>query len=144
MFHYKNLNRERPNAHLSAAPDAGVTLVEAILALAILGIGIFVLIETTARCLAVIRTSKSYQTAREVLDRGELDHPITTTNTAEDNIVSPVEYHDGFVFSRDIELVEGETELYIVKTKVKWSESGQSSFEEVVGYLYCPEKEGLE
>ncbi len=132
------------NRLFSGSPQSGVTLVEAILALAILGISIFVLIETTARCLAVIRTSKHYQNARAVLDRGELDYPIMTTNSAEANVVSGAEYPDGFTFSRSVEQVAGEESLYIVKTRVVWSESGQASFEEVVGYLYCPEKSELE
>ncbi len=136
MEQIKSQHANRPNRGY----DAGVTLVEAILALAILGIGIFVLIETTARCLAVIRTSKHYQNARAVLDRGELDYPITATNAAEDNIVTDAEYPGGFKFSRSIEPVDGEEDLYIVKTKVTWSESGHASFEEVIGYLYCPAK----
>ncbi len=136
--------KQRRNKSFSVRPESGVTLVEAILALAILGIGIFVLIETTARCLAVIRTSKHYQNARAVLDRGELDYPVTATNSAEENAVSGVEYPGGFTFSRSLEQVAGEESLYIVKTRVVWSETGLSSFEEVVGYLYCPEKSALE
>lgn len=116
----------------------GVTLVEAILALTILGIGIFVLIETTARCLAVIRVCRCYQTARAVLDQGELEHPLNGTNTVEANIVAPVEYPDGFTFSRDLVQIDGEEDLFIVTTRVSWSESGQASFEEVTSCLYCP------
>ena len=121
--------------------SSGVTLVEAILALAILGIGIFVLIETTARCLAVIRLSRHYQTARAVLDMGELDHPLSETNAPEDNIVSGHEYTGGFTFSRALDLIDEEDDLYVVRTRVSWSESGNSSFEEVVSLLYSPKEE---
>lgn len=122
-------------------PAAGFTLVEAVLALAILSTGIFVLIETTARCLAVIQTSRHYQEARAVLDRGELDYPLHVTNSLHDNIVPPVDYPGGYRFSRDLDPVEGEEGLFIVKTRVTWSESGRASFEEVVSYLYCPEED---
>ena len=131
----------RKNKQRSNNPAGGVTLVEAILALAILGIGIFVLIETTARCLAVIRVSRHYQTARAVLDQGELDYPLQGTNAPDNNIVAPVEYPGGFTFSRNLDPVDGEEDIFIVRTRVTWSESGRASFEEVVSYLYCPQQQ---
>lgn len=127
--------------HLSSSDAAvschGLSLLEAVLALAILSIGIFILIETTAKCLAVIRVSRNYQTARAVLDRGKLDYPLIWTNAVEDNIVAPVEYPNGFRFSRDLNPVDGEEDLFIVTTRVSWSETGHASSEEVISYLYC-------
>ena len=114
-----------------------MTLVEAVMALAILSIGVFILVETTAKCLSVVRTSRNYQTARAVLDRGEAEHPLRGTNDVEENIVAPVDY-DGYEFSRDLEPVDGEVKLYKVITKVAWSETGRDSCEEVVSYVYCP------
>ena len=38
----------------------GLTLIEVMLALAILGVGLSVLISTASKCLAVIRQSKNY------------------------------------------------------------------------------------
>ena len=122
------------------APRA-FTLVEAVVALAILSIGIFVIIEATARCLAVIRVSRNYQTARAVLDQGESEFPLQPTNTVSDNVVQEKEYNPGYFFSRDLTEVDGEKKLYIVTTRVTWSESGQASAEEVVSYLYFPNEE---
>ena len=119
----------------------GFSLIEAVLALAILSIGIFVLIEATSQCLSVIRVSKTYQTAREVLEQGELDYPLCWTNSIEDNTVASVEYPGGFTFFRNLDQVDGEEDLFIVTRRVTWSETGQSSFEEVVGYLYCQNHE---
>ena len=119
----------------------GFTLVEAVVALAILSIGIFVIIEATARCLAVIRVSRNYQTARAVLDQGESEFPLQPTNTVSDNVVQEKEYNPGYFFSRDLTEVDGEKKLYIVTTRVTWSESGQASAEEVVSYLYFPNEE---
>ena len=119
----------------------GFSLIEAVLALAILSIGVFVLIEATAQCLAVIRVSRNYQIARNVLEQGELDYPLSWTNSIEDNTVAPVEYPGGFTFSRNLDQVDGEENLFIVTRRVTWSETGQSSFEEVTSYLYCQNHE---
>jgi len=120
---------------------AGFTLVEAVLALAILSIGIFVLIECTAKCLAVIRTSRNFQTARSVLDQGEMEYPLSWTNDVDQNTVAPVTYPNGYTYSRELEPVSGEESLYMVKTRVAWSEIGRASAEEVVSYLYSPKKD---
>jgi prepilin-type N-terminal cleavage/methylation domain-containing protein len=116
---------------------AGLTLIEVMLAMAILGIGIFVLAEATSRCLAVIRVAKNHHTARFVLSRGELEHPIVWEEDEVVNVaVEPVEYQSGFTFSRSF--AETDTEgLYEVHTRVSWSDRGGNAFEEVVGYLYC-------
>lgn len=131
--------RGRPTARRPHA--GGFTLVEAILALAILSVGVFVIIETTAKCLAVIRQSRNYQTARATLDQGELDYPLAWTNEVENNTVEPVEYPNGYTFSRELVQMDGEESLYVVKTRVAWSETGNKSFEEMYSYLYCPKHE---
>lgn len=117
------------------APRA-FTLVEAVVALAILSIGIFVIVEATSRCLAVIRVSRNYQTARAVLDRYESEHPLQPTNAVSANFDQDEEVVPGFHCKREFEAVDGETKLYMVKTRVTWAESGQASAEEVVSYLY--------
>ena len=138
-----NSQRRLVCSHQSTAYSlqSAFTLVEAVLALAILSIGIFVIVEATARCLAVIRVSRHYQTARAVLDRGECDFPLQSTNTVSANVVQGEELVPGYVFSRELEEVDGETKLYLVTTRVTWSESGQASAEEVVSYLYMPNEE---
>ena len=119
----------------------GFTLVEAVVALAILSIGVFVIVEATARCLAVIRVSRNYQTARAVLDQGESEFTLLATNAVSDNVVQGEELVPGYTFSRELEAVDGEEKLYMVTTRVAWSESGQNSAEEVVSYLFCPKEE---
>ncbi|MBI2440228.1 MAG: prepilin-type N-terminal cleavage/methylation domain-containing protein [Lentisphaerae bacterium] len=132
-----HFQKEEPKIPVSR----GFTLMEAVIALAILSIGIFVIIETTARCLAVIRSSRNYQTARAVLDQGEAEFPLQSTNAVEDNQVSETEYESGYSFARELQEVNGEKKLYVVKTRVTWSESGQGAVEEVVSYLYFPNEE---
>ncbi len=125
------------------APRArtGFTLLEAVLALAILSISVFALAETTARCLAVIRLSRNYQTARSVMEQGEAMYPISATNLPEDVAAGPEELVDGFVYQRfEGESLDEEEQLFSVRTRVSWSESGKASFEEVVRLLYFPAK----
>ncbi|MCA1810088.1 MAG: hypothetical protein ABR497_01875 [Kiritimatiellia bacterium] len=114
----------------------GVTLVEAVLALAILSVSVFVLAETTARCLAVARLSRNYQTARTVLEWGEAQFPMSLTNTPEQNQVAPHTYPNGFTYERELTESEDDERLYLVRTRISWSESGKSSFEEVVSLHY--------
>lgn len=132
--------RSLSGAVVQKTGQSGMTLVEAVLALAILSIGIFILVETTAKCLAMVRMARNYQTARAVLDRGESEHPLCGTNELDQNIVEAVDY-DGYSFSRDLRPVDGEKKLFIVTTKVAWSETGHKSGEELVSYVYCPNEE---
>jgi len=128
-----------PNNAVSSF-KAGITLVEAVLALAILSIGVFVLMETAARCLAVARMSKNYQTARLTLDLGEMEYPLVATNELDKIAVAPVAYPNGYTYSREATATDGEEQLICVKTRVSWSEAGKDSHEELVSYVFCPKK----
>jgi len=141
-----NSQRRLVCSHQSVAHSLqpAFTLIEAVMALAILSIGIFVIVEATARCLAVIRVSHNYQIARAALDQGESEFPLQPTNSVADNVVQGTELVPGYTFARELEAVDGESKLYIVKTRVTWSESGQASAEEVVSYLYFPNEDALQ
>ena len=126
-----------------ASPTArdGFTLLEAVLALTILSVSVFVLAETTARCLAVIRVSRNYQTARAVFEQGEAMYPLSVTNRPEDVAAGPKEIIAGFVYQRfEGEALDEEEQLFSVLTRVSWSESGKDSAEEIVRLLYFPKK----
>ncbi len=123
-----------------ASVQNGFTLIEAVMSLAILGLTIAVMVEATSRCLAVIRISRNYHAARTVLEQGELEHPLAESNSVPDNIVMPVDYGNGFTYSRDLEQSADEEDLYVVRSRVTWAEKGRHSFEEVVSYCYCPEE----
>jgi hypothetical protein len=120
---------------------SGLTLIEAVLALAILAISVIVFAETTARCFKVIRVSRNYEIARSVLDRGEADFPLSSTNSLSQNEVDGFLYENGFKFSRNLEEMAEEEKVFIVRTRVSWSEYGKDSFEEVVSLLYCPNED---
>ena len=114
----------------------GFTLVEAVLALAIMTISAVALLAAASRCLAVARVARNYQTAVSVLNIGEMEHPLIATNEVFENVVEPVTYENGFVFSRTVEAREDEEDMFVVRTRVSWSARGKDAFEEVATYLY--------
>lgn len=116
---------------------SGLTLVEVILATAILGIGLTVLLTAASRCLAVMKQAKDYQTALWTLNMGEVEYPVLATNDLEDLIVDAHEFDNGFTFSREVdEEDEDEDGLHEVRTKVMWKGRGREMVEEVVQLVY--------
>lgn len=114
----------------------GFTLVEAVLALAIMTISAAALLVAASRCLAVARLASNYQTAANVLARGEMENPLLPTNEVTDNVVDPVTYDNGFTYSRTVEEREDEEDMFVVRSRVTWSARGREAFEEVSTYLY--------
>ncbi len=148
-------------------PRAGLTLVEVLMALAILGISAAVLMTATSRCLAIVSLSKNYYEARRVLELGEIEYPIlvykdteaaaavstapgakpgtrpgpSSINSANPEkiinpTVGPVEYPNGFTFTRSCKRSETHEDLLEVQTRVTWSMRGKDAFEQVTSYLY--------
>ncbi len=133
-----------PKPHFRKKRCAGqrpaFTMIETVLALAILAITVMALASATAKCLAVIRMARYYHSAREVLELAELEHPLVWSNSVSENTVDNIEYPGGFVFSRALEATDEEPELYVVTARVRWKESGRDSFEEVAYHFYCPDQ----
>lgn len=119
------------------AARSGLTLVEVLVAMVILATGAIVLMTAVTRCLAVIRISRNYHTARHVFDRGELEYPVFIKDEKVVNLeLSPVEYENGFTFSRRWEEDANHKGMRIIRTRVDWSERGTQRGEETVSYLY--------
>ncbi|MFC1497388.1 prepilin-type N-terminal cleavage/methylation domain-containing protein [Verrucomicrobiota bacterium] len=117
--------------------SSGMTLIEVMLAIMILGVGLTVLLTAASRCLAVLKLSKNYQTAQWVLGMGQLEYPLVATNELDELEVDSVDY-DGFKFSREVEEEEeGEEEdgLHVVRTRVTWSDRRGKFSEEIVQYV---------
>lgn len=114
-----------------------LTLIEVLLAMVILATGAIVLLTAVSRCLAVVRIARNYHTARNIFDLGELEHPILQKKDEIFNLeLSPVEYPNGFTFSRTVEECDFQKGLYIVHTRVSWSDRGNNTGEETLSYLY--------
>ena len=61
---------------MAADRRAGLSLVEVMLALLILGIGISSLVMATSRCLAVVRKARNFEIARRLMGEIELTEPL--------------------------------------------------------------------
>jgi hypothetical protein len=120
-----------------------MTLVEILMALAILAISAGGLMTATSRCLAVVSTAKNYYEARRILETGELDYPLLVVKKKNEkelkalNLnVGPIEYPRNFTYQRTSERDPDKEDLMVIKTRVSWSAKGKAAFEEVTSYLY--------
>ena len=134
-------------SRLNVGGRAGLTLVEVMLALVILGIGLTVLISTASKCLAVVKQSRNYESARHCLALVELDFKNMLLELEPEQAL---EDSSGTVEFPDFELYKGTWEVSTVGKeedglkklvfRVAWSERGANPYEEVVSYLYVPQK----
>lgn len=140
----KPRNAQTPPLPHTTAParKTGLTLIEVMLAIVILGVGAGTLLVATARCMAVATKAKHYSTAHRLISRVNTENPLTR-GEIEDGIESG-SFEDGYNWEREI--LENENEdregLYTVRTRISWSMRGRNAFEESTTYLYIePEKE---
>lgn len=123
----------------------GLTLIEVLIALVIISIGVSSLMTAMASCLGVVRTARNREAARGLIRRVAVENPIdrkTITETTESGGFEDVDEYD---WSREILLVDEEERpgLFLVTTRVRWSERGRDTFEEITSYNYAPESESL-
>jgi hypothetical protein len=119
-----------------------MTLVEVLLAAALLGLGLTALLSGLSSCLAVMRASSEYQSAQWALSLGELAYPMTEVKEAEELIVDgDSSLVEGYTFERMVDPKEVDDEqtddgLYVVRTRISWGEGGEGQVEELVGYVW--------
>ncbi len=118
--------------------NAGVTLIEVMLAVALLGISFTVLLTAASRCIAAIKQAQIYQKAQWTLAMAEAEHPLIKTNDIEELNYGPETFDNGLTYTRIVEDDEDEDGLYVVRSRVSWSVHDSSRFEEVVYYIYKP------
>lgn len=118
----------------------GLTLIEVMLAVVILGIGSGVLLVAISRCMAVATRAKHYSHAQRLLLRIEAEHPISR-NEIDEGTESGT-FRDGYRWEREIvqSEAEGREEIYTIHTRVSWSARGTDSFESTTVYRYIPDK----
>ncbi len=119
----------------------GLTLIEVLIAVAILSVGSAVLLTATSRCLAVVRAARDYYAARHVMDLVEIEHPILAVKVnGQDQILNGtldnLDYPDGFTASRGITRSETYKDLLIVNTRVFRRSGSTNRGEQVTSYLY--------
>ncbi|MBN1268234.1 MAG: prepilin-type N-terminal cleavage/methylation domain-containing protein [Kiritimatiellae bacterium] len=145
-LHQSRLRRRGAGRALDPRPSrrAGLTLIEVMLALAILGVGITVLVATASTCLSVARKARNYEEARRLLAHIELEFPLPALDIEEGSESGSFPHpYSGYTWTREVELEsedEEEEGLYRITMTVSWSERGKAASESVVTYLYAPEE----
>lgn len=117
----------------------GLTLLEVMLALAIIGFGVAALSTATSRCLALVTLSKRFHEARYALELSELKYPLVEVDDELQNKEVPeTEILPGLTFSRVAEIPKDyeDTGLFVLHNKVVWEGTGSNNFEETIRYLY--------
>lgn len=122
---------------------AGLTLIEVMLALAILGIGLVGLIGAAGRALSVVSVSRNYTVARDLYERTLLEHPITFRDgePAGDAAGAFEPPFDGWRWTREIERFFNHPDepLFRVRTRIHGSDRGREASEEFTELILAPE-----
>ena len=122
-----------------------MTLIEVLIALIILSVGVSSLMVAMTRCLAVVRTARNRDVARNLLRQVDVENPIDRKTIEESLDSGDFEDNPAFMWSREILMVDEEERpgLFLVTTRIQWSEHGKDAYEEVVGYKYAPDAESI-
>jgi prepilin-type N-terminal cleavage/methylation domain-containing protein len=119
----------------------GLTLIEVLLALVILGTGMVALVTAAGRCISVARQAKNYEIARELLAVVEVEKPMLLEEKPE-NVAGNGSFdsHPGFRWTREVQQEGFEDDgLWRVTTQILWSEDKTARREEIVQLIYWPE-----
>jgi prepilin-type N-terminal cleavage/methylation domain-containing protein len=129
----------------SPASKCGLTLVEVLIALVILSVGVSSMMVAMSRCLSVVRTARNREVARSLILRVDVENPIESVDMADMAESGDFEDVEGHEWFREIVEVDPEQRpgLFLVTTRVQWSERGRDAFEEVTVYKYAPDAESV-
>ena len=125
---------------------AGFTLLEVLLALAILGAGMMVLTSSVVQCLALARSAKEYETVRSLFSVLQLTEPLQMDEVEEgsDSGTFDGDFRE-YSWEREIvEVGEEEDEMFRIITTIRWGDRGSQGEEVLETYLHLPsaKKEG--
>ena len=115
------------------------------MALVILSIGVSALMMAMSRCLAVVRTARNREMARALIRRVDVENPIERVEMGELSESGDFDTPEGYDWFREISMVDEEERpgLFLVITRVQWSERGRDTFEEITAYKYAPDAESI-
>ena len=126
------------------APRSGMTLLEVLLAVAILGICLVGLMRGMTVGGAAFRESVFVRQSLNVLARGDAAHPLVVSNDpTEDLEVQPdAELLEGWTYERECLEDEDEDGLFEVRTRVAQGPGGEGNERTFVRLLYVPDAGG--
>lgn len=123
---------------------AGLSLIEVLMAVVILGTGLAIIISAASRCVAVARKVRNLETVRELFGRVELEKPIWLEEDIEEAAGegSFTGEYSAYRWRRSVVRVGDERDgLWEVTTTISWSERGRENSETVVTYVHWPKNE---
>ena len=128
----------RLSRRLRPTASSGLTLIEVVLSVSILSLGLVILLTAVTRCLAVINAAGKYQKVSAVLSQAEAEYPVEAAADIEGLNVEETPYPGGFVYTRKVDEKEDDEEdgLWVVRSRVAWSEKNREMGEEVVRYVF--------
>jgi hypothetical protein len=119
--------------------EGGFLLLEVLLALFLLTISVFVLIEGLSRCVAAARSVQSYSTSEMLLaNQSYIFHTERGTDILDEE--GRFDDYPGYTWSRKLEQTDTEG-LWKQVLTVSWRERGQVASDSVVEYKYLPDKQ---
>ena len=117
----------------------GMTLLEVLLAVAILGVCMAGIMRGIGACMEVYRSSAFVQRAIGALARAESEWPIIVQSDPEEDLaVSGADIGDGWTFSRVCEPDDDEDALYVLRSTVTLGSGGPGAQFETVRLMYLP------
>ena len=121
----------------------GMTLIEVLLALVILSAGVSTLMMAMSQCLSTVRTARTRDIARGLVQQIDIEYPIEEVDMAEMVETGDFEDIEGYTWFREILFVDEEERpgLFLVTYRVTWAERGRDAFEEITMYRYAPNAE---
>jgi len=122
------------------AAKRGLTLLEVMIAVIIIGFGFVSLLSASARCLKVVKQAREFETARSLMERLKKEDPLQLDEVDGDEMQRGTfdEFRD-YRWERELTLVGEESDrFYLVKTRVVWEADERKKKEEVVEYLHLP------
>ena len=122
-------------------PRAGLTLLEVMVAVMIIGVAFVALLQAAASCLSIVVAAKDFEAARVLLERLEQEEPLQIDEidgNDQDGGRFDGDYRD-FRWKRVIaEVGEESDELYQITTTITWERGDEEWKEEVSRLLHLP------
>lgn len=117
----------------------GFMLMEVIVAVSLVAIGLFVLIEGLSRCLAAARSVQTYSLVETMLANKSYEFRVERAQDYQD-VDGPVDNYPGYSWQRTFEKTETD-DLYKQTITIYWRERNNLASEAIVEYRYLPEKD---
>lgn len=97
------------------------------------------------QALSVVRTARNREIAQSLIRRIDLDFPIEKIDLEELTESGTFDDMEGYYWTREILMVDEEERpgLFLIRSRIDWSERGREAFEEIQVYTYAPEAESV-